>query len=99
MKTFLNAFIGLLIFLSLVSSFSGCKEPESYSEIPYIEFESYRVFDTVISGLFNQRKVEIRFSFVDGDGDIGYRQDIADTTKKKIFTSADTKIEMVNSLM
>jgi hypothetical protein len=59
----------------------SCEKPKTYSDIPEIEFRDFRIFDTVVSG-FNQRKVSISFSFVDGDGDIGYREDLVDSTKK-----------------
>jgi hypothetical protein len=74
--------IGLLTILGLMAAmFYSCEKPESYSEIPEIEFKSFRVYDTTKSG-FNQRQIAISFKFVDGDGDIGYRLGVDDTTKK-----------------
>lgn len=82
MKVVLNILTGLFIIASLVLFISGCEKAESYSEVPYIEFKSYRVFDTIVPGFPQNKVAAITFSFVDGDGDIGYRSDIADTTKR-----------------
>lgn len=85
MKKILNfilfAVIGVMAFFS-------CEKAESYSEIPYIEFSSYRVYDTAYSSGFFQRNVAINFSFVDGDGDIGYSKELTgDSVKDNLFFS------------
>lgn len=75
-------FFLMIVGFFLAGMFSGCQKIESYSDIPHIEFKSARVYDTIISTNFKQRNVAVSFSFVDGDGDIGYRADVADSTAK-----------------
>lgn len=58
------------IFLLTVFAFS-CTKIESLSEIPFIEYRSFQIFDT-IDPLGNQVKGgRLTFYFEDGDGDIG----------------------------
>ncbi len=55
----------------------ACQKPTQYSDIPYIEFVSFVLKDTIDNPeLQNPVKMGIlKFSFVDGDGDIGLRQE------------------------
>lgn len=73
---------GFILFLGVtVVTFFSCEKPESYSDVPEIEFLNYRVYDTTKSG-FNQRQIAISFKFTDGNGDIGYREGLDDSTQK-----------------
>lgn len=66
--------MGIGMFLA---SFFSCQKIESISEIPYIEFKSFDLKDTV-DILGNEGKIgELVFEFEDGDGDLGLEQ--ADT--------------------
>jgi hypothetical protein len=85
MKKILNFILFIIIG---VMAFLSCEKAESYSEIPYIEFTSYRVYDTAFSSGFFQRNVAVNFSFVDGDGDIGYNKELTgDSAKNNLFFS------------
>jgi len=74
---------GFSIFFILFAGwvlFFSCRKIESYPEIPFIEFKSFTLQDTV-DLLGNPGKVgELVFSFVDGDGDIGFDSTATDTT-------------------
>ncbi|UCG27830.1 MAG: hypothetical protein JSV24_00295 [Bacteroidales bacterium] len=63
---------GILILTgSVLFVILSCQKIESLSEIPYIEFKSFTIRDTV-DLLGNPGKVgELVFRFEDGDGDIG----------------------------
>ena len=62
---------GSCILLTLILS---CQKVEKISEIPYIEFKSFELRDTV-DILGNKIKIgELIFKFEDGDGDIGSEQ-------------------------
>ncbi|HEX3005997.1 MAG TPA: hypothetical protein VHO90_00115 [Bacteroidales bacterium] len=83
MHKLFNILVALFVFVSILMS---CQKIESYSEVPNIEFDSYRVFDTVRSSDFKQRIITIKFKFVDGDGDLGYRQGLDDSaTSTNLF--------------
>ncbi len=63
--------IFFILFAGLVLFFS-CRKIESYPEIPFIEFKSFTLRDTIEPLLEIPGKIgELVFSFVDGDGDIG----------------------------
>lgn len=68
-----------VFYILLVLTFlSGCQKPEKYPEIPAITFVSFDLKDTV-DLLDNPIKQGIlRFSVVDGNGDIGLKS--SDTT-------------------
>ena len=52
----------------------SCKKIQSYSNIPEVHFKSYTAQNSV-DLLGNKTKaVELVFTFIDGDGDIGLRQ-------------------------
>lgn len=60
----------IIIFLVALFAFS-CTKIESLSEIPFIEYRSFQIFDT-IDPLGNQVKGgRLTLYFEDGDGDIG----------------------------
>lgn len=62
---------GLLLVFTI---FYSCEKVESISNIPYIEFKSFELRDTV-DILGNESKIgELVFKFEDGDGDIGVEQ-------------------------
>ncbi|RLD48880.1 MAG: hypothetical protein DRI94_11900 [Bacteroidetes bacterium] len=64
MRHFLFIILILLVFFS-------CKKPQTYSEIPNLEYKSFELKDT-IDLLDNKIKSGIlTVSFTDGDGDIG----------------------------
>lgn len=62
--------IGFVIF-----GLMSCEKPQDYSSIPEIEFISTALSQNVDQ---NITKATIRFSFIDGDGDLGLEQ--SDTT-------------------
>ncbi|MDX2443808.1 MAG: hypothetical protein QNK30_08405 [Bacteroidales bacterium] len=65
--------ITVWVFLASLLVYS-CRKPENYSVIPEIEYMSFSIRDTT-DLLGNKGLVgELKFSFVDGDGDIGLRQ-------------------------
>ena len=60
----------LLIFI-VISVLSSCKKIVSLSSVPHIEFTNFAVFDTT-DILDNRSKGgRLRFTFEDGDGDVG----------------------------
>jgi hypothetical protein len=71
MRKYGTIFLGLCILLTFILS---CQKVEKLSDIPYIEFKSFELRDT-IDILGNEGKVgELIFKFEDGDGDIGSDQ-------------------------
>jgi hypothetical protein len=82
MKTFANSILVIFVVIFFASSFLSCEKPESYSEVPEISFKSTRVFDSIISigEKDTIRMVEIKFNFVDGDGDFGYDPQVPSDT-------------------
>ena len=59
-------FLPIILFLAL--SFNGCKKPDEFPLVPFIEFKSiYTTKDDTID-----LKAFVTISFTDGDGDIGY---------------------------
>lgn len=59
-------FLGLIFII-----FFSCQKPQTYSEIPKLEYKSFELKDT-IDLLDNKVKIGIlSVSFTDGDGDIG----------------------------
>lgn len=81
MKTFANSVLVILILFFFATAFLSCEKPQSYSEVPEISFKSYRVFDTLISSYEDPiRMLEIKFNFVDGDGDFGYDPQVPEDT-------------------
>jgi hypothetical protein len=61
----------LIIVLTVV--FYSCRKIETLPPIPYIEYQSFQIFDTT-DILGNQAKGgRLKFFFEDGDGDVGLR--------------------------
>ncbi len=86
-----------MIVTGVIMAFSlSCQKVESISEIPYIEFKSFELRDT-IDILGNPGKIgELIFKFEDGDGDIGLEQPdsiSSDTTNYNLFFTLYEKIE------
>jgi len=86
-----------LIVTGVIMAFSlSCQKVESISEIPYIEFKSFELRDT-IDILGNPGKIgELIFKFEDGDGDIGLEQPDSispNTTTYNLFFTLYEKIE------
>lgn len=63
--------IGFSLFISILCLWSACAKPPSYSDTPNIEWVSFSQ-DTInqLSGA-----VTFKFSFTDGDGDLGRTND------------------------
>ena len=71
MKKFFNVLVFSMLLISLLMS---CKKVETYPDIPEVHFKSYTAENSV-DALGNEIKlVELVFTFVDGDGDIGLKQ-------------------------
>lgn len=64
--------ISWLAFVVVILPFTGsCERIESLPPVPYIEYRSFEIFDT-IDILGNRAKGgKLKFYFEDGDGDIG----------------------------
>jgi hypothetical protein len=73
---FIYIFLIFLFFSAL-----SCLDIDEASVIPEINFEWYKVIDNLDLLGNQQYQVELVFSFVDGDGNIGY--DVYDTTNSK----------------
>jgi hypothetical protein len=93
MKKVTAILMGIGIFLAC---FLSCQKIESISEIPYIEFKSFDLKDT-IDILGNEVKIgELVFKFEDGDGNIGVGQADSlypDTTNYNLFFTLFEKID------
>lgn len=67
-----------IIFIFLILFFSGCEKIEEHSDIPEIKFKSFDVklentsLNPTLYGI-------ITFGFIDGDGDIGFKENSEDT--------------------
>jgi len=88
--------VALIVIGIIVASFFACQKVESLSDIPFIEFKSFDLKDT-IDILGNPSKIgELVFKFEDGDGDIGLGQVdslSSDTTNYNLFFTLFEKIE------
>ncbi len=86
----------LIVTGVVMAFFFSCQKVESLSEIPYIEFKSFELRDT-IDILGNPGKIgELIFKFEDGDGDIGLEQPdslSSDTTAYNLFLTLFEKID------
>jgi len=74
-KSFKN--ILLLTFLIIGIMFLwACPQPQSYSKIPQIKFKQVTLFDTIDDITLNNpaKGYKLRFSLIDGDGDIGLKE-------------------------
>lgn len=83
MKTFANSIIVVVLISFFASSFLSCEKPESFSEVPEVNYKSMRVFDSIIPSFDPIRMFEISFNFVDGDGDFGYDPAVPEDTLYK----------------
>jgi hypothetical protein len=93
----MKKFVGISIITGVILViFFSCQDIESISEIPYIEFKSFELRDT-IDLLGNPGKIgELIFKFEDGDGDIGIEQHDSlspDTTNYNLFFTLFEKID------
>jgi hypothetical protein len=68
-------FSKFFLILLILSVFSSCKKPAKFPETPELTFTSYTVGQVVDSVLGNvYQNVHLKFSFKDGQGDIGLDQ-------------------------
>lgn len=85
----------IVLTIIIIFSVCSCFKIETYPPEPQIEFISFIMTDSVDS-FENQGLIgELRFSFIDGDGDLGFIQPgdtITESISKTIFISAFTKI-------
>lgn len=84
----------IVLIIIILISVSSCFKIETYPPEPQIEFISFTMTDSVDS--FNNPGLigELRFSFIDGDGDLGFNQPGDTSTEnisKTIFITAFTK--------
>ena len=71
------------IFLILISIlFLKCEKEETYSEIPEIKYIGFNVIEG--DGEYTIAKGILTFSFVDGNGDIGFLENLDSTIDVKI---------------
>jgi len=62
----------------------GCEKPEPASTLPRIWFDKYKLTkDTLIGGNLNHHFL-LSFHLVDGDADIGYKEEITENDSKYI---------------
>jgi hypothetical protein len=69
MRTIKYLFIILIVLIALAS----CRKIEQLPPIPHIEFTSFAVFDTTDILGNNAKAGRLKFSFTDGDGDLGLK--------------------------
>jgi len=65
------SFILLLVIVSITYS---CEEQDNYSEIPVISFNSFTVNYKTYPGPETKLVGTLKFGFVDGDGNIGFKE-------------------------
>lgn len=84
-----------LVILTAVA-IGSCRKIETLSEVPYIEFTSFAVFDT-IDNMGNQYQVgRLKFYFEDGDGDMGLEPaDFGETDTTNLFFTLFRKVNGV----
>ena len=70
----------LCVGFGLVFGFCSCEKIKSYPATPQIAYESYRLVDTLDTLQNHVKKLSVKFSFVDGDGDLF--KPLGDTAKK-----------------
>lgn len=96
MVRFLTYLIVSIIFLSFIS----CDEIETYSEIPKIEYVDNEVSYEYEDGVVVRKKVELEFSILDGDGDVGltetdtgapYKDSLASNFFSEIYVRKNNK--------
>ncbi|MCX6253549.1 MAG: hypothetical protein NTV31_03630 [Bacteroidia bacterium] len=63
----------LIIILVVVIAFGSCRKIEQLPPVPYIEFTSFAVFDTIDILGNNAKGGRLKFHFEDGDGDLGLK--------------------------
>ena len=89
----MKRFILFILFISIV--FSGCEKEEIYSEIPEIKYLEFNA-NYEETALGTQLIGRLTFSFIDGDGDIGFYENTDSSTTTPliydIFITEYTKI-------
>jgi len=76
-------YYGLLVVFVIIAV--GCGKIQSYSDIPHIDFVSYKLVDMTDPDSGNPEKtLVINFKFVDGDGDL-FDPDTVGNNKSKLF--------------
>ena len=74
MLQFLKKNFSLFIFLILIVSIFSCEKATNFSKIPIIKFKKI-IFEENEDILGNKiKKIELTFSVIDGDGDIGLEE-------------------------
>ena len=87
-------FIVLIILFISIFAFQACFKLEQYPPEPQVEFIDFIFIDT-IDGLGNSiLKGTLHFSFIDGDGDIGF-----DTTSPQQNTIFLEKYKLENGIL
>jgi hypothetical protein len=99
-KWHLKTVLLAIILLIIISGIYSCDKIKSYPETPKIEYESYRLIDTLDQLQNPVKMLFVRFSFVDGDGDLfnPYASPVDSagndtTTNSKLFFSFYQKID------
>lgn len=64
--------VKIFFLLLLIVIFFSCKKDDEFSDIPEIKFEAFTKVYNPASGLYDRGV--LKFSFTDGDGDIGLSQ-------------------------
>jgi hypothetical protein len=77
-----------IIFLIVLFNLIACKKIEQLPAVPYIEFNSFTVFDTTDILGNNAKAGRLKFYFEDGDGDLGLKppSEIQNDTTNLFFT-------------
>lgn len=78
---------GVLLIFLLLLNFSACRNVDKYSEVPEIELISTEILTSVDELGNEEYLLEIFFSVVDGDGDIGLSD--ADTSYPYVNKNAN----------
>ncbi|MEE2699877.1 MAG: hypothetical protein VYD71_00745 [Bacteroidota bacterium] len=67
----MKAFSKIVFIILLSSILFACKKSQQFSDVPYLEFRTYHIKDSV-DALGNFTEIcELHLYFTDGDGDIG----------------------------
>jgi len=69
-----------IIFLAVLLAIVSCHKIEKISPVPFIEFKSFSVFDTLDILGNNSKAGRLVFHFEDGDGDLGLDAPTTDQT-------------------
>jgi hypothetical protein len=88
----------LLVIIILLPMAYSCEKVGSLPAVPYIEYRSFEIFDTIDILGNNAKGGRLKFYFEDGDGDIGMlppAPDVIDTNNLIITLYRKTGGEMV----